>query len=113
MARSACHVPLAAERLPAGGIRGTDTRGWRGGDRIRGRVDRLDRPVAWPQARPDGGREDRVKRNVGAYAAYQHQLKNPGVTEFVEIPGRGHALTIDDGWQEVAEAALSFVRRFT
>jgi hypothetical protein len=28
------------------------------------------------------------------------------------VPGRGHALTIDAGWQVVADAALDFVRRF-
>jgi hypothetical protein len=33
-------------------------------------------------------------------------------SEFVEIPGRGHSLTIDGGWREVAETALAFVRRF-
>jgi pimeloyl-ACP methyl ester carboxylesterase len=36
-----------------------------------------------------------------------------GVTEIKEIPGRGHALTIDSGWREVADTALEFVRRFT
>jgi non-heme chloroperoxidase len=34
------------------------------------------------------------------------------VTEFAEIPGRGHALTIDSGWREVADKALEFVKRF-
>jgi len=34
------------------------------------------------------------------------------VTEFTEIPGRGHALTIDDDWAEVAQTALAFIRRF-
>ncbi len=58
------------------------------------------------------GERDHTVPPVLANAAYQHQLKNPGVTEFVEIPGRGHALTIDDGWQEVADTALAFVRRF-
>jgi len=29
-----------------------------------------------------------------------------------QIPGRGHALTIDSGWREVADTALAFVRRF-
>jgi hypothetical protein len=29
------------------------------------------------------------------------------------LKGRGHALTIDHGWQEVAETALGFIRRFT
>ena len=32
--------------------------------------------------------------------------------EIVKVNGRGHALTIDSGWQEVAETALAFVRRF-
>jgi hypothetical protein len=34
------------------------------------------------------------------------------VTEFVEMPGRGHSLTIDHGWREVADKALAFVKRF-
>jgi pimeloyl-ACP methyl ester carboxylesterase len=48
-----------------------------------------------------------------AKAAYKRQKRNQGVTEFLTIPGRGHALTIDSGWREVADAALAFVRRFT
>ncbi len=28
------------------------------------------------------------------------------------MPGRGHSLTIDSGWAEVAETALAFVHRF-
>jgi non-heme chloroperoxidase len=34
------------------------------------------------------------------------------VTEIVEMHDRGHALTIDHGWREVAETALAFIRRF-
>jgi hypothetical protein len=34
------------------------------------------------------------------------------VTEIVKVEGRGHALTIDSGWQEVAEKSLAFVQRF-
>jgi non-heme chloroperoxidase len=48
-----------------------------------------------------------------ANASYKRQQHNPGVTEIVEIPGRGHALTIDSGWREVADTALAFVKRFT
>ena len=40
------------------------------------------------------------------------QKRNPSVTEIVKMPRRGHALTIDHGWREVAETALEFVRRF-
>jgi pimeloyl-ACP methyl ester carboxylesterase len=47
-----------------------------------------------------------------AKAAYDRQKRNPGVTEIVKIPMRGHSLTIDHGWREVAETALNFVRRF-
>ena len=45
-------------------------------------------------------------------AAYKQQKDNPGVTEIVEIKGRGHALTIDSGWREVADTALAFIKRF-
>jgi pimeloyl-ACP methyl ester carboxylesterase len=47
-----------------------------------------------------------------ANGAYKRQAHNPGVTEIVEMPNRGHALTIDSGWREVADAALAFVQRF-
>ena len=47
-----------------------------------------------------------------ASASYKQYKDNPGVTEYVEIPGRGHSLTIDGGWREVAETALAFVKRF-
>ncbi|HEX3963951.1 MAG TPA: hypothetical protein VHZ03_46120 [Trebonia sp.] len=35
------------------------------------------------------------------------------MTEIVEMPGRGHALTIDSGWREVADTALAFAQRFS
>ena len=38
------------------------------------------------------------------------QKRNKGVTEIVKMAGRGHALTIDAGWLEVAEKALDFVK---
>jgi pimeloyl-ACP methyl ester carboxylesterase len=47
-----------------------------------------------------------------AKASYRKQLRNDAVTEIVEMPGRGHSLTIDHGWREVADTALGFVRRF-
>jgi non-heme chloroperoxidase len=48
-----------------------------------------------------------------ANAAYRRQRRNPAVTEIVKIPNRGHSLTIDHGWREVATTALDFIRRFT
>jgi non-heme chloroperoxidase len=47
-----------------------------------------------------------------AKAAYKQQQHNEGVTEYVEMPGRGHALVIDNGWRDVADTALAFVQRF-
>lgn len=45
-------------------------------------------------------------------ASYKRQARNrSAVTEITEMPGRGHALTIDGGWREVADIALAFVRR--
>src|SRR4029079_16467354 len=41
-----------------------------------------------------------------AKASFKKEKKNPGVTEYVELEGRGHALTIDGGWREVADIAL-------
>jgi len=57
------------------------------------------------------GEKDHTVPHSIAHASYTKQRKNAGVTEFVEIPGRGHALTIDSGWREVADTALDFVRR--
>ena len=47
-----------------------------------------------------------------ANASFKRQKRNEGVTEIVEVPNRGHALTIDSGWREVADTALAFVKRF-
>jgi non-heme chloroperoxidase len=59
----------------------------------------------------DGGADHTVPWAI-ADAAYKQQKHNPGVTEIVKIPNRGHSLTIDHGWREVADTALDFVRRF-
>ena len=47
-----------------------------------------------------------------AKASFKKQKKNPGVTEYVVLEGRGHGLVIDAGWQDVADTALAFVQRF-
>jgi non-heme chloroperoxidase len=47
-----------------------------------------------------------------ANASFKKQKRNEGVTEIVKMAGRGHSLTIDHGWREVAETALAFVSRF-
>lgn len=46
------------------------------------------------------------------HAMAKLQEKNPGITEIVEMPDRGHALTIDHGWAEVADVSRAFLDRF-
>jgi len=59
----------------------------------------------------DGEKDHTVPWAI-ANAAYKKQKRNPGVTEIVKMPNRGHSLTIDHGWREVAQTALDFVKRF-
>ena len=68
-----------------------------------------------PGPRPAAGHLRRAgpHRAVGdRQRLLQAAADNPGVTEIIEIKGRGHALTIDSGWREVADTALAFVKRF-
>ena len=58
------------------------------------------------------GEKDHTVPWAIANASFKQQQANPGLTEIVEMPGRGHALIIDSGWREVADTALAFVRRF-
>jgi pimeloyl-ACP methyl ester carboxylesterase len=58
------------------------------------------------------GEKDHTVPWAIANASYKREKRNPGVTEIVEIPNRGHALVIDSGWREVADTALKFVQRF-
>ncbi|MEA2322922.1 MAG: hypothetical protein QOD81_2772 [Solirubrobacteraceae bacterium] len=57
------------------------------------------------------GEKDNTVPWAIAHASYKKQERNDGLTEIVEMPNRGHALTIDSGWREVAETALAFARR--
>ena len=58
------------------------------------------------------GEKDHTVPWAIANASFKQQQANPGLTEIVEMRGRGHALIIDSGWREVADTALAFVRRF-
>ena len=68
-------------------------------------------PLRGPMLIMSGERDHTVPRAISE-AAYHRQLRNGGVTEFVEMPGRGHSLTIDHGWREVCDTALAFIGRF-
>ena len=59
-----------------------------------------------------GGEKDHQVPWAIANATYKEQSENPGITEVTEILNRGHSLTIDSGWQEVAQVSLDFIKRF-
>jgi pimeloyl-ACP methyl ester carboxylesterase len=58
------------------------------------------------------GEKDHTVAPAIANASYKRQRRNEGVTEIEQVPDRGHSLTIDHGWREVADKALAFVQRF-
>jgi pimeloyl-ACP methyl ester carboxylesterase len=71
----------------------------------------IENPDRGPLLITSGEKDHQVPWSI-AHASYHRQQHNPGPTEIVEIAGRGHSLTIDSGWKEVAETALEFIRRF-
>jgi len=56
------------------------------------------------------GEEDNTVPPVLVRSALRSYRKSPAVTELQEIPGRGHSLTIDSGWREVAERCLAWLK---
>ena len=58
------------------------------------------------------GEEDHTVAPAISHATYKIQSRNPGTTEEIVMPSRGHSLTIDSGWRAVADEALAFVQRF-
>jgi len=70
-----------------------------------------DNPDRGPLLIIDGEKDHTVPWAI-ANASYKRQRRNAAVTEIVKIPNRGHSLTIDSGWREVADTALAFVKRF-
>jgi pimeloyl-ACP methyl ester carboxylesterase len=68
-------------------------------------------PARGPLLIIDGEKDHTVPWAI-ANASFKKQSRNEGVTEIKKIPNRGHSLTIDGGWREVADTALAFVKRF-
>jgi non-heme chloroperoxidase len=59
------------------------------------------------------GAEDHTVPWAICNSSFKRERRNKeAVTEIVKLKGRGHALTIDHGWQKVADTALKFVQRF-
>ncbi len=71
-----------------------------------------DNPNRGPMLIISGEKDNTVPPAISKAEFKRQQEHSKDVTEFVQIPNRGHALTIDNGWEEVANTALSFVTRF-
>ncbi|MGD0705566.1 MAG: alpha/beta hydrolase [Trebonia sp.] len=56
------------------------------------------------------GEKDHIAPHAIAAASYRKQQRNRAATQIREIPGRGHSLVFDSGWQDVAETALAFLK---
>lgn len=56
------------------------------------------------------GEKDNTVPLAIANAAYEREKRNPALTQIHSIANRGHSLTIDSGWREVAEVALGFLK---
>jgi non-heme chloroperoxidase len=57
-----------------------------------------------------GGR-DRTVPAVITTSTRKLYHKSPAITDFQEFPDRGHSLTVDHGWREVAQRALDWLRQ--
>jgi pimeloyl-ACP methyl ester carboxylesterase len=57
-----------------------------------------------------GGGKDHTVPEVVSRAAYHLYRKAPSVTEYKVFPDRGHSLTVDNGWKEVANTSLSWLK---
>lgn len=56
------------------------------------------------------GEKDNTVPPVLVKSTLRVYSKSPAVTEFKEFAGRGHSLTIDSGWQELAEYSLAWLQ---
>jgi pimeloyl-ACP methyl ester carboxylesterase len=56
------------------------------------------------------GLEDHTVPDVSTRSTLKQYRHSSALTEFEQFEGRGHSLTIDSGWREVAEAILQWVK---
>jgi non-heme chloroperoxidase len=58
------------------------------------------------------GEKDNTAPPAITNAIFEKQSKNPGVTETVTMPNRGHGLVVDHGWRDVCDVSLNFIKRW-
>jgi len=55
-----------------------------------------------------GGKDHTVPEAITKSTLKQYR-HSPAVTDYIEFPDRGHSLTIDSGWQDVAQSCLNWL----
>jgi alpha-beta hydrolase superfamily lysophospholipase len=56
------------------------------------------------------GTDDHTVPYVSVRGAYKRYAKSSALTEFHEFTGKAHSLTVDHGWQEVADVTLAWLK---
>jgi pimeloyl-ACP methyl ester carboxylesterase len=56
------------------------------------------------------GEKDHTVPPAITRATFKLYQKSSAVTEFKQFPGRGHTLALDNGWREVADASLDWLK---
>jgi len=59
----------------------------------------------------DGEKDHTVPWAI-AHASFKQQEGDNLVTEIEKVPDRGHSITVDHGWREVADKSLAFVQQY-
>ncbi len=57
------------------------------------------------------GGKDHTVPEVVTRATLKQYRHSEAVTDIINFPDRGHSLTIDGGWREVADTVLTWLRR--
>jgi pimeloyl-ACP methyl ester carboxylesterase len=67
-----------------------------------------DNPDRGPLLLIAGGQDHTVPEAI-TKSTLKLYADSPAVTELLEFPDRGHSLTVDGGWKEVAESSLRWL----
>ena len=59
------------------------------------------------------GKQDHTVPDVTTRSTLKQYRDSTAVTELKQFEGRGHSLTIDSGWREVADATLDWLEAMT
>ena len=59
------------------------------------------------------GTKDHTVPDVSTRSTFKQYRHSDAITELKQFEGRGHSLTIDSGWREVAEATLTWIEAAT